>query len=424
MKKIFYGWWVAIASFLTLFVCIGIGFFSLPVFLKPIAEDTLWGVDRVSVAGAISALAAGFATPAVGYVVDRFGARAPMLPGVALVAASYVLLARITSVGQMYILFLVSGIGMALATIIPTQTLVSRWFHRKRGRVMGFVTVGGGLGGMVWMPIVNRLIENLGWRGAYQVLGIIIAVVSIPIIVFVIRSTPASMGLSADGEDEAVDEGEEAGPVEESGYDLPTTLRTRSFWLIFCASFFGVFAGTGFGLHVITFLSESGLTLGKATIAWSATIGVSIVGHFLFGLISEKYQKRFFASAANFVRMVSIVNLVLFALGVIPLGAAIAQLAILYGLFVGCNAVMSPLLLAETFGVKAFGKIMGMLGIPFTIGMALGQIAGGYLRGHYGNYNVAFAVFAFGLLISGVAIGLAKPLFLLEGRVAPVEESA
>ena len=426
MKNIFYGWWVVLASFLTLFVCVGIGFQSLPVFLGPIAADTSWGVDKLSIAGAIMALAAGFATPAVGYAVDRFGARAVMIPGAILITGSFLLLGKVASINQMYFLFLFFGAGLAMTTILPTQTLVSLWFAKKRGRAMGIVSMGAGLGVVVCLPIMNRLVETLGWRDAYSVLGIIVAVVLLPSVVFLIRSSPASMGLQVDG---ASDPSSEAGtpeaeapsPPEESGYELREAFRTSSFWLILGATFFGVFAGGGFGFHIILSLSESGLTRGNAALAWSATMGVSIAGRILFGYLSEKRQKRYFAFGADIARTVSVLLLVLFALGVIPLGAAVVQLAVLYGLFLGCNAVMAPLLISETFGVKSFGKIMGAIGIPYTIGMALGQVVGGRLYSLYGNYVVAFSVFAAGILIAGILLVLARPVFLLDGEPAAKE---
>ena len=407
-----------------LFVFVGIGFQSLPVFLEHIAADTSWGVDKLSTAGAILALAAGFATPAVGYAVDRFGARAVMIPGAILISGSFLMLGRIASINQMYALFLVFGVGLAMTTILPTQALISRWFERKRGRAMGLVSLGGGLGAVVWMPIMNRMVETLGWRDAYSVLGIIVAGVSLPSVLFLIRSSPASMGLRVDGESDlssetGTPEAEAPNPTEETGYDLREALKTSSFWLIFGATFFGVFAGGGFGLHIIRFLSNSGLTSEKAVLAWAATLGVSLAGRVLFGYLSENRQKRYFVFGADVVRTASILLLVLFALGIVPLGAAVVQLAVLYGLFIGCSAVMAPLILSETFGVKSFGKIMGVIGIPYTIGMALGQVVGGQLYKLYGNYIVAFSVFAAALLLAGILLVFTKPLFLLDGSPPP-----
>ena len=233
------------------------------------------------------------------------------------------------------------------------------------------------------------------------------------------------MGLKLDGEDDSlVDDGShdaDASPSEESGFTLREALRTRSMWLIFGATFFVMVPSAGFGLHIISFLTDSGLSPDKAAFVWSFTLGISIGGRFFFGWISERFQKRYFASAANVVRAFSVILLVLFSFKLLPPVLAIAQLALLYGLANGCNAVMNPLLVSETFGVKSFGKLMGMLGIPFTLGMALGQVAGGYLYEWKENYVIAFAIFALSFICAGTAISFAKPLFLLETRSAAEE---
>ena len=195
----YYGWRIVIATSCTLFVCSGIGFFTFPVFLKFIEADLHVGRDSLSYAGALGALAAGFATPAIGYALDRFGARSVMIPGAVLLSASYLLLSRSDSILHLYALFLAIGIGMAATTILPSQTLISRWFVRRRGRAMGITAVSAALGGMFWMPVSSRLIEGLGWRNAYEVLGIVVAAVSLPLISLFIRSSPQAMGLPMEG---------------------------------------------------------------------------------------------------------------------------------------------------------------------------------------------------------------------------------
>jgi MFS family permease len=421
-SKIYYGWWVVFGASFILFVCLGIGFPTFPAFLKFIEADTGWGRGSLSNAGAFLAIAAGFTSPAIGYAMDRFSARAVMLPGAILLSASFLLLGSIDSVVHLYLLFVAIGIGMSATTMIPTQTLVSRWFDKKRGRAMGVIAAAGGLGGVIWMPAATRLIESFGWRDAYEILGIIIAVVSLPFIWFVIRTSPQSMGLTVEAKPDSPDEGStvdsETSPGEDGmgGYEVSRAVRMNSFRLIACAVFMVAIAASGFGLHVVAFFSDSGVSATGAALIWSLTMGVSIGGRFLFGYASEKYQKRYFASAANLSRSLCIGVLVLFSLNIVPLSVAVVQLIIIYGMAAGCNNVLNPLIMSETFGVKSFGKLMGMIGIPFTIGMAIGQVIGGHLFESMGNYNIAFSIFAAAFVLAGTAIGLARPNFLLDGE--------
>lgn len=403
------------AASVTLFVCAGIGFQALPVFLKFIDADMDWGRDKLSYAGAISGLAAGFITPAVGYFIDRHGPRVVMIPGAIILSLSFIGLGYINSVTQLYALHFFTGVGMAATTILPCQTLVSRWFEKKRGRAMGVISLAIGMGTVAWMPASERLISAIGWRNAYQTLGIIMAVISIPMIALIIRRSPQSMGLAIDGEvDPNSIGGSGSSEAEEPGYQAREAFRMSSFWLICLATFLVIFSASGFGLHAISFFSDSGFSPRNATLVWSATFGVSVIGRFFFGYLSENYQKRYFVSTGNSLRAFTLAVLLLFALGIIPKEVAAVQLIIIYGVGNACNAAISPLVLSETFGIKAFGKIMGMIGIPYTIGMALGMAMGGRLYEMFDNYNVAFAVFALSFLMAGITMVLAKPHFLFE----------
>ena len=422
-KKIYYGWWIVFASFWTLFVCAGIGFSTLAVFLKFIEQDTSWDRYVLSIAGGISALAALFCAPLVGYVIDRFGPRVAMIPGAVILSLSFLLLGGVETKYQLYMLYFGVGIGMAATTILPAQTLVSRWFDRKRGRAMGLISVAIGLGTVIWIPVSTHLVEEFGWRSAYRILGVAIAVVSLPLIVFIVRASPATLGLAVEGGNDSPNENgsrdaDDAAAPGETGLLLKEAFRTPSFWFIACATFFVAVPSSGFGLHLIAFLRDLDMSATRAGLVWSFTMGVSIVGRFFFGWISEQYQKRYFAAVANSIRALTLLILVLFALNMVPVAVAVVQLALLYGLGNGCNAVMNPLIVGETFGVKSFGKIMGVLGVPFTAGMALGQVAGGRLYVMTGNYNAVFAIFAILFICAGISISFARPLFLDKTRVA------
>ncbi len=421
----YYGWWIVIATSCVLFVSTGIGFFTFPVFLKFMEVDLQVGRDTLSCAGALGALAAGFSTPLIGYAMDRYPARAVMLPGAVLLSAGFLFLSRARSPLELYLVFLAVGVAMAATTLLPVQTLVSRWFEARRGRAMGITAVAGTLGGMVWMPVSSRLIEALGWRDAYAVLAGVIAVVSIPLVWTFIRSSPRSMGLTLEGEgrgrpprygdgDRALREGGGVGPEEEAGYETAEALAKPGFWLIFCSSFFGPFASAGFGLHAVAFLSDCGFSPEGASLVWSLLMGVSLCGMFLCGLLAERYRKRYLCAAAQGCRGLSVLLLVLFSLGLLSRTSAVIQLVVLTGLAAGCINVVSPLLVSETFGVRAFGRLSGLLGIPFTLGMAAGQVVGGRLYVVRNNYDLAFTVFGLAFLVSGVALGLVRPYFLVE----------
>jgi MFS family permease len=237
------------------------------------------------------------------------------------------------------------------------------------------------------------------------------------------------MGLTVDGETKSSDDAEpsvdkDGAAAKEDGYSLREALKTPSLWLIACATFFVAIPASGFGLHVIAFLTDSGLSSLGAAYSWGATLAASICGRIFFGWISEQFQKRYFFATASAVRGFSMLLLVLFSFKMLPPALAIIQLALLYGFGNGCTAVMNPLIIGETFGVRSFGKIMGVIGIPFTIGMAVGQVAAGKFYVMMNDYTSIFVIFAISFMCAGTAISFAKPLFLFKTRESSAQKSA
>jgi MFS family permease len=141
---------------------------------------------------------------------------------------------------------------------------------------------------------------------------------------------------------------------------------------------------------------------------------VSIAARLFFGYLSERYQKRYFAAAANVSRLICIAALLLFAMNVAPFALAAGVLILVYGAGMGCNAVINPLVIGESFGLKSFARILGILGIPYTLGMALGMYSGGKLFDLRSDYILAFSVFGAGFLLAGICIYFAKPCLLFD----------
>ena len=90
-------------------------------------------------------------------------------------------------------------LGYVLAGPIANQVLVAKWFEARRGRAMGYVYLGLGLGGVASPMLSNYLIRDFGWRHALEAIGLLIMVVLIPVGLLVTRSAPADLGLLPDG---------------------------------------------------------------------------------------------------------------------------------------------------------------------------------------------------------------------------------
>ena len=96
--------------------------------------------------------------------------------------------------------FLIAGLAGGFSNAIAAFTLLSKWFIRKWGTALGITTAGASIGSMVIQPLVGIIAQNFGWRATYLFAGLLVLVLNVPLILFVLRDSPESMGLLPDGD--------------------------------------------------------------------------------------------------------------------------------------------------------------------------------------------------------------------------------
>jgi len=418
---IFYGWYIVAASFITLFMTTGIGFYTFSVFMLPLEQH--FATTRTAITGfnSIMALIAGFATPAIGMLVHSWGPRKVIGLGAVVTGGGYLLLSRATEVSHLYFLAFLIGVGLSATTLIPNQTIVSHWFVRKRGSAMGIAMIGIAAGGIFWAPFAHTLIERFRWQGAFIIFGLAIPLVIVPLAIFVIRRSPQSIGLSPDGDGGALplagSDATAAGPGAPQ-LTVPQSVRTASFWYLFLVNFFMVLGTSIITAHIVGILADSPLgegigreeamRIGSRVIPYFLV--VSIAGRVLGGYLAERFSKRHLMALLYGILILS--GIILFQLKSFP---ALYVFVLLYGIGMGGSAVIYPLILAENFGLLSFSKLLGIMGIPFTLGAAIGQVGAARIydtmrdaqasNPYAGVFLLLIAVFA----VSTILILLAKP---------------
>ena len=189
-RELFYGWRIVGASFLILLIAVGIGLYGPPVFLVPLQDHFGWSRAAIAGGSAVAFLTAGVVAPLVGVLIDRYGSRKVMVTGALVMGGAFCLLSAIRSLWQFYALNVIVAIGISLVAFIPNQTLISNWFHRKRGLAMGITLAGIGFGGLAMPPLAAFMIADFGWRVAYAVLGSLVLLIVVTVTLAVVRSRP------------------------------------------------------------------------------------------------------------------------------------------------------------------------------------------------------------------------------------------
>jgi MFS family permease len=401
--KIFHGWWVVLAAAIGSFMSYGpIIAFTFGVFIKPLNEEFGWNRADISLGFSLSLLMLSGTAPFFGWLVDRFGARRVIVPSVLLfgsgVSSFYFLSA---SLWHFYAIYVVLGIVAVGAATLPYLSVVSHWFDKQRGWALGLAMVGLGLGTFIMPALAQALIDTVGWRRAYVLLGLMVMGVTIPVVGLFLKETPQMMGLWPDGMTTAP-AGSARQNSQEPGMSSREAWRRGTFWLIFFAFFLLSVSVHGCLIHLVPMLTDRGFSAQSAALATSLLGGALLVGRVGAGYLLD----RFFASYVA-VCFLSGATLGIFLLWNEAAGSLAFSAAILVGLGLGAETDLMPYLVSRYFGLHAFGEIYGWVVAAWGMGGVIGPFLMGMGFDSTGSYRLVLGVF---IVASLMATGLMMQL--------------
>ncbi len=392
--RFFYGWLIVGICLVSLVITAGVGFYSIGVFFNPLMEEFGWNRTQIAAIVTVYFGISGLASPLVGRFLDIQGASRIMFFGLMGSSLFLSLLSLTHSLFYFYVIYALLSVSHTTLSSIPYGYLISRWFRKKRGVAMGIATSGIGLGGLIISPIANALIQSLGWRNAYLILGIGVLVFMLPLLIFV-RDGPEEMGLLPDGE---MDERTTSEPLPQEPFRTAgETLRTPVFWV----AAFGLFLvyGTVHGTmsHEVPFIRDMGISSAKAATILGFTAGVGVLGKLFFGFLMDKLPPRAVISSCFFLQALGVLILV-FTKNMILLWCFV----VIFGFSMGGTATLRPLIVTWLFGMSAYGTIFGVIQIFQAMGSALFPLFGGLIFDATGSYYWAFLFFILAAVASGV----------------------
>jgi sugar phosphate permease len=402
---IFYGWWIVAAGMLCMLLAGGIGFYTFGAFFIPIIDELGWSRTQLSLGMTIASVL-GLAAPLVGSWVDKYGARIVMAIGALITGSAFALLGLTQSLWYFYLMCLILASGHFGILNIPVTKVVSNWFVKRRGLAIGITLTGFGLGGLFMLPLASQLIVIFDWRIAYNILGLIILVVLIPLSIFVIRERPEEMGLLPDCR--SADEPVKRASIEDaqvgSSWTLSGALRTKTFWLIVGAFSLAYFGTAAVSAHAIPFFQDMGVSPQLAATMLATVTGVSILSRVAAGYITDRVSIKYVTIFALLLQLLALVILL-----EADSTAIFWAFVVVFGLAMGAMFAVEPLMVSKYFGLTSFGAIYGGLWALEAAGWAGGAPLAGYIFDVTGSYDLAFIVFIAATLLAMALISLVKP---------------
>jgi MFS family permease len=412
LKRLYYGWVIVGVTLVSLTFWFGIrGAFS--VFYVALLEDFLWSRGGAAGAQSMSLITYTIMAPLVGVLIDRFGPRRIIVPGILLLASGLILCASIKTLAQFYLLYgVLASIGAASIGIVSYAAILAHWFEKKRGAASGLAVSGVGLGAFILVPLSQHFISLWGWRLAFVVLGVLALIFLLPLNSLFLRHKPQELGLYPDG----VREGgsPEGGKLEvmdsawsETDWTLRKALRTGRFWALMIFPFCVVIAVYIILVHHVRFLVDMGIE--KMTAAFIfALIGIICSAFRIFwGWLSDSIGREKTYTLGVICVCMGICFLLLLEI------TGEKDLVYLFIIFFSSGwGVVTPMFMsvaADLFQGRRFGLIYGILEGVIGIGCALGAWVAGFIFDKTQSYQWAFVLAASLSIVSCLFVWLAAP---------------
>ncbi|HEX3970404.1 MAG TPA: MFS transporter [Stellaceae bacterium] len=390
-------WWVVFASVCGLLVGSGaINVFAFGVFLKPVTEELGIGRGYFGSALGINSLMTTLGCFVLGWLLDRYGTRRVMIPGLILCAISTALYSTILPApSRIYLLFGFSGLVYACQSPVPYANSISQWFDRGRGLALGIAMAGVGLGVAVVPKLAGWLIASYGWRGGYIGLGIAVMIIGwLPVALFL--REPAGFAPAARRAAAA------AAASTMPGMPAGQAFKTWRFWSFTLAFFIAIVAINGTLTQLVALLGDRGIPAPVA-IGYLSLAGLAlIIGRIIAGWCLDRFWGPYVAIGFFIVPMAGIALLASGLGGTVPLYGAV-----LCGLGVGAEVDLMAFFTSRYFGIRDYAKIYGVMFALFAGANGVGPSLSGWSFDHYHSYTPIFMVYEILLIITcGLFLGL------------------
>lgn len=366
-------------------------------YVAVLSEERGWSKTTLSGAAALQSVEGALLGPAMGWLVDRFGARALVHIGVVLMGLGFLALSQIDSVGGFYGAIVLIALGTTCAGYFPLTITLVHWFQRRRARALSLMGLGLALGGLA-VPAVGWMMQTYGWRNAAIASGVLMLAGGLPL-ARVIRRHPGEVGELVDGvahpaptalPTAMADQAPAVAVPLQRQFTAREAMRTHAFWYLALGHGFALLTVTAVNVHAISHMKEGlGYTLAQASLVIMLMTVAQAGGLLLGALVGDRWEKRYMAAACMVAHMAGLLMLT-YAVHPAMLGA----FAVLHGVAWGLRGPFMQAMRADYFGLQAIGMIMGLSAFVIAIGQVLGPMVAGMFADATGNYRMGFTLLA------------------------------
>ena len=364
--------YIVATAFLSLFGIVGFAYYGLPFFYDFMVKEYGWSRTVVTSGNALGKLVVG---PLFGFIagwmIDKYGPRRLMLSGILMMGVALIGLSFSDNLGMFYLFYIFNALGYVCGGPLPCQVLISRWFEKNRGKAMGIAYLGIGTGGALVPQIAAGLEKSIGWHNALASLGILIMLFALPMVYFIKGASvkPAVPGKSA-----------EAIPIR-------NILTNRNFYLLALGSMCSIGAVGGVGQHLKLYLRDINFSQSDAANVMSFVLLSSLAGRLLMGWLADIFRRKYV------MMMIYLIVAAAIPLLLMPdFPGRIYIFAVIFGVGLGGDYMIIPLMAGDLFGIRALGRTMGIILVADGVAESMFPMLVGRLYDSAGSYTPGFII--------------------------------
>jgi|GEM_PF-27609 len=395
-----------------------VNLFAVQIFQAPVTREFGWSQTQYTGVILVGTIITVISSPLIGWVFDRHGVRpfaigSTILFGLALISL-YFLTPNLLHFYGVFALIPLIGAG---TSSVAYARVVARWFDARRGQALGAALAGIGIGGAVLSALTQGLIQSVGWRGAYLGLGLLLLLVTLPLLLLFLRDSPEEVGLGVDGE--VVGTTHARVVSTPYGYSMSEVFRLPRFWAMVAAFMLLAVAIGGVMLQLVPIMLARGVSATQAA-AFPAVLGLAlIVGRAFAGFLMDRY---FAPYVAAIILLFPIMGVALLASGAVGASALVG--AAFLGLAAGAELDVIAYLVARYFGTISYARIYGFLYAAWTLGSGSAPVVTSRVYDATGSHSLILWVYVGLFALSAVMIARLGAYPQLPGAPLPERRDA
>jgi OFA family oxalate/formate antiporter-like MFS transporter len=404
-NRIYYGYWIVVAGFVTQFVAVGMSNYIVGSFLIPMTQEFGWTRAEFSLSRSIGQVVLACTGFVIGSAIDRYGGRRFIIVGAFILSAATYSLGNITTLSQWLLLNgLMLTAGAALIGNLVVNVTLGKWFVERRGRAVALAGMGISLSGIILPMLSTWMVDEYGWRASWKLLGIAAGLLTLPM-AFIMRRSPEDHGLHPDGKSEeemAQGHGAAAQADFENSMTRAQAMRTSSFYFLVLA--FGLFqiSITVMLIQTIPLMTDAGYSRLVASTMISLASVPAFLSKPLWGILIDRYSPRKLAAVGAAVTGSAVMLIVFSVANELDLLVYVGFLSM--GIGWGGLLPLQEVIWATFFGRRYLGSVRSTA-MPFTFGMsALGPVLVAYYYDQVGNYDLALLAIALCNIASAIML--------------------